>query len=120
MVQEEDLSVALDLNGMQCRWDKIAPPENINEVITLLVMAPKIEHQAKAFSKVIAHIDGIYGDIKKRQSISVDKLKFNSTFDRMRIEMSARIGKIKFFELIRSWFVNSFGPIYFLTPNGKN
>ena len=33
--------------------------------------------------------------------------------------MSTRIGKIKFFELIRHWFVNSFGSIYFLTPNGK-
>ena len=119
LVQEENASAELDLNGMQCRWDKIAPPENINEVITLLVMAPKIEYQAKAFSKVIAHIDEIYGSIKKRQPISVGKLKFNSTFDRMRTEMSARIGKIKFFELVRNWFVNSFGPIYFLTPNGK-
>lgn len=117
--REEDLVEELDLNGMQCRWDRIAPPENINEVITLLVMAPKIENQAVAFSKVIENIDEIYGEIKKRQPISVDKLKFNSTFQRMSTEMRARIGKIRFFELVRDWFVNSFGPIYFLTANGK-
>ncbi len=117
--QGEDFVEELDLNGMQCRWDKIAPPENINEVITLLVMAPKIENQAMAFSKVMGSIDKIYGGIKERQPISVDKLKFNSTFQRMSTEMRARIGRIKFFELVRDWFVNSFGTIYFLTPNGK-
>jgi hypothetical protein len=119
LTQEEEIVEELDLNGMQCRWDRIAPPENVNEVITLLIMAPKVEGQALAFSKVINHIDEIYGGIKKRQPISVDKLKFNSTFQRMSTEMRARIGEIRFFELIRDWLVNSFGPIYFLTASGK-
>ncbi|MES2653819.1 MAG: DUF3095 family protein [Bacteroidota bacterium] len=119
LLQEEDLLEELDLNGMQCRWDKIAPPENINEVITLLVMAPKIENQAAVFSKVISYIDEIYGGIKNRQPISVAKLKLNTTFNRMSTEMRARIGKIKFFELIRNWLVNSFGTVYFLTTNGR-
>ncbi len=117
--QIEDVLEELDLNGMQCRWDKIAPPENIKEVVTLLVMASNVESQAQAFSKVMSCIDEIYGGIKKRQPISVDKLKFNSTFQRMSTEMRARIGKIKFFELVRDWLVNSFGTIYFLTSNGK-
>lgn len=116
---KEDVAEELDLNGMQCRWDRIAPPEHINEVITLLVVATKVEHQANSFSKVLASIDEIYGEIKKRQPISVDKLKFNSTFQRMRTEVKARIGKMMFFELLRNWFVNSFGPIYFLTASGK-
>ncbi|MEJ5994261.1 DUF3095 family protein [Pedobacter sp. Du54] len=119
LTKQEDLIEELDLNGMQCRWDKIAPPENVNEVITLLVISPKIENQAKSFSKVMKHIDEIYGGIKKRQPISVDKLKFNSTFRRMRTELSVRIGKIKFLELVRNWLINSFGPVYFLTSNGK-
>ncbi|RYG06088.1 MAG: DUF3095 domain-containing protein, partial [Chitinophagaceae bacterium] len=119
LLRDEEAVEDLDLNGMQCRWDKIAPPERISEVITLLVTAPKIENQAVAFSKVMACIDEIYGGIEKRQPISVDKLKFNTTFSRMKREVKARIGKIKFFELIRDWFVNSFGIIYFLTTNGK-
>ncbi|MBP8067758.1 MAG: DUF3095 domain-containing protein [Pedobacter sp.] len=119
LTKQEDLVEELDLNGMQCRWDKIAPPESIEEVVTLLVMASEVENQAKAFSKVMSCIDEVYGGIKKRQPISVDKLKFNSTFQRMSTEMRARIGKIKFLELVRDWLVNSFGTIYFLTSNGK-
>lgn len=117
--REPDVVEELDLNGMQCRWDRIAPPENIKEVVTLLVMSPKIENQALALSKVIGYIDEIYGGMKKRQPISVDKLKFNSTFQRMSIEMRAKIGKIKLLELLRDWVVNSFAPIYFLTSSGK-
>jgi hypothetical protein len=109
----------LDLNGMQCRWDKIPPPENVNEIVTLLAIAPQIEKQALAYSKVIALIDDIYGSIKKRQPISIDKLKLKTTFNRLSTEMRARIGKVKFLSLIRNWFVNSFGKLYFLTANGK-
>jgi len=119
LLKEEDLTEELDLNGMQCRWDRIAPPENVKEVVTLLVMAPKIENQALSLSKVMEGIDKIYGGIKTRQPISVGQLKFNSTFQRMSSEMRARIGKIKFFELVRDWFVNSFGTLYFLTSSGK-
>ena len=117
--KEGDVVEELDLNGMQCRWDKIAPPENINEVVTLLVTAPKIENQAIAFSKVLSNIDEIYGGIKKRQPISIAKLKLNTTFNRMRTEMRAKRGKVNFFELIRNWLVNSFGMLYFLTSAGK-
>jgi hypothetical protein len=109
----------LDLNGMQCRWDKIPPPENVNEIVTLLAIAPQIEKQALSYSKVIALIDDIYGSIKKRQPISIDKLKLKTTFNRLSTEMRARIGKVKFLSLIRNWFVNSFGKLYFLTAGGK-
>ncbi len=117
--QDEDAGEEIDLNGMQCRWDRIAPPENIKEVVTLLVVAPKIENQASSFSTILGNIDSIYGEIKMRQPISVAKLKFNSTFQRMSTEMRAKIGKIRFVELVRDWFVNSFGTIYFLTSSGK-
>ncbi len=117
--QEDEIFHELDLNGMQCRWDKIPPPENVNEIVTLLVVSPQIEKQAEAYSKVISLIDEIYGGIKKRQPISIDKLKLKTTFNRLSTEMRARIGKVRFLELIRNWFVNSFGKLYFLTASGK-
>ena len=43
----------LDLTGMQCRWDKIKPPENYDEVVSLLVMVKKGINQAATFKKVI-------------------------------------------------------------------
>lgn len=109
----------IDLSGMQCRWDKIEPPENSDEVVTLIVIASETEQQAMAFSKVIHHLDQIYGTPEKRQPISVSKLIFKTSFNSLGKEMKHRIGKIKLFELIRSWFINIYGYIYFRTERGK-
>jgi len=109
----------VDLDGMQCRWDKISPPAQIQEILTLLIVAPDVETQALNFSKVLKAIDKIYGAVKKRQPISIEKLKLNTTYNRIKTEMRNRIGKIKFFELIQTWFITSFGPLYFLTNKGK-
>ncbi|RQO74833.1 DUF3095 domain-containing protein [Pedobacter sp. KBW06] len=117
---ELEPAAELDLSGMQCRWDKIDPPENSQEIVTLLVMAVGSVSPALVFSKVIRHIDEIYGPPQKRQPISVAKLKLKSSFDRLSVEMRARIGKIRFFELLKSWLINLYGYIYFQTESGKN
>lgn len=109
----------IDLSGMQCRWDKIAPPENSDEVVTLIVIASETAQQAIAFSKVIHHLDQIYGTPEKRQPISVSKLIFKTSFNSLGQEMKHRVGKIKLFELIKSWFINIYGYIYFRTERGK-
>ena len=109
----------IDLSGMQCRWDKIEPPENSDEVVTLIVIASEIEQQAITFSKVIHHLDQIYGTSEKRQPISVSKLIFKTSFNSLGKEMKHRIGKIKLFELIKSWLINIYGYIYFRTERGK-
>ncbi|GGI29411.1 DUF3095 domain-containing protein [Pedobacter mendelii] len=110
----------LDLNGMQCRWDKIDPPQNSNEVVTLLVVINKSEEQPKIFSAIVNQLDIIYGEPKKRQPISVDKLRFNTTFNRLSREMRTRIGEVKIFELMKTWVINLYGYIYFRTESGKN
>ena len=109
-----------DLDGMQCRWDQISPPADLHEILTLLIVAPDVTQQAMSFSKVLKAIDEIYGSLNKRQPISVEKLKLNTTYNRIKSEMRHRIGKIKFFELLQTWLMNAFGPLYFLTNNGKS
>ncbi|CAH0184164.1 DUF3095 family protein [Pedobacter sp. Bi36] len=109
----------IDLSGMQCRWDKIEPPENSDEVVTLIIIASEITQQAAVFSKVIHHLDQIYGTSEKRQPISVSKLIFKTSFNSLGKEMKHRIGKIKLFELIKSWLINIYGHIYFRTERGK-
>ncbi|MBT2561628.1 DUF3095 domain-containing protein [Pedobacter sp. ISL-68] len=109
----------IDLSGMQCRWDKIEPPESNDEVVTLIVIAPEITQQAAVFSKVIHHLDQIYGTPEKRQPISVSKLIFKTSFNSLGKEMKHRIGKIKLFELIKSWLINIYGYIYFRTERGR-
>ena len=117
--RNDTASDEIDLSGMQCRWDKIEPPENSDEVVTLIVIASEIEQQAIAFSKVIHHLDKIYGTPEKRQPISVSKLIFKTSFNSLGKEMKHRIGKIKLFELIKSWLINIYGYIYFRTERGK-
>lgn len=116
MAQEDEL----DLTGMQCRWDKIPPPENTDEVVSLLVVARDEDKQAAVFKKVIGHIDEIYGDSEKRQPISVPKLKLKSTFDRLGREMKVKLGKVKMIELLKEWIVMLYGYVYFNTKKGKH
>ncbi|SES28317.1 DUF3095 domain-containing protein [Pedobacter rhizosphaerae] len=116
----EDKNSELDLSGMQCRWDKIEPPENTEEVVTLIVVAQDGTKQAEAFSQVIKQIDRIYGSVEKRQPISIPKLIFKTSFNNLGREMRHRIGEIKFFELFKTWLINLYGWVYFRTERGKN
>jgi hypothetical protein len=108
-----------DLSGMQCRWDKIAPPENKEEIVTLLIIACNVAQQATAFKKVLEKMDELYGTPEKRQPISIDKLKLKTTFIRLGTEMRARLGRIKVIELIKTWVISFYGSIYFRTKKGK-
>lgn len=109
----------LDLSGMQCRWDKIQPPENSEEVVTLIAIVRDFSKQATVLSKVIAQLDQIYGSSEKRQPISIPKLIFRTSFNHLGREMRHRLGKVKFFELIKTWLVNAYGYIYFRTESGQ-
>ncbi|RBQ11354.1 DUF3095 domain-containing protein [Pedobacter miscanthi] len=113
-------SEEIDLSGMQCRWDKIEPPENSEEIVTLIVVAGDFTKQAAMFSQVIHCLDQIYGTPEKRQPISVSKLIFKTSFNSLGKEMKHRLGKIRLFELLKSWFINIYGYIYFRTESGKN
>ncbi|WP_114936571.1 DUF3095 domain-containing protein [Mucilaginibacter endophyticus] len=116
MAQEGEL----DLTGMQCRWDKIPPPENTDEVVSLLVVALDESKQAAVFKKVIGYIDEIYGDPEMRQPISIPKLKLKSTFDWLGREMKVKLGNIKVMELLKDWVIMLYGYIWFNTKKGKH
>jgi Protein of unknown function (DUF3095) len=109
----------LDLSGMQCRWDRIKPPENNHEVVTLIVSAAQGIQQAAAYRDVILHIDEIYGSPEKRQPISVARLRLKATFTRLGLEIRARFGSMRFLHLLQTWLTTSLGYLYFQTKPGK-
>jgi len=115
LLQENEL----DLSGMQCRWDRIKPPANNYEVVTLIVVATQAAKQADAYREVIRHIDNIYGTPEKRQPISVARLRLKATFTRLGLEIRARFGRMRFLHLLQSWLTTSLGYLYFQTKNGK-
>lgn len=110
----------LDLTGMECRWDKIKPPENNYEVVSLLVLAGKSVKQSVAFRKVIVCLDEIYGGPQSRQPICVSKLKLKTTLQKIRLEMRAKLGGFKPFYLLRTWCAGLLGSFYFRTKKGKS
>jgi hypothetical protein len=109
----------LDLTGMQCRWDQIAPPDKQEEVVALLVMAREGFAQSQVFSKVMRMIDEIYGTLTERQPISVTKLRLKTTYNRIKTEIRAKFGKSKSFKLLETALTAFYGYIYFRTGKGK-
>lgn len=110
----------LDLEGMQCRWDRIAPPENYDEVISLLVVAMNEKEQGIAFSKVVKLLDQIYGTPQKRQPISIGRLKLKGTMSRMDLEIKVKFGNNRFIYSLYYTFMTWFGWYYFRTKEGKS
>jgi Protein of unknown function (DUF3095) len=112
----EDL---LDLSGMQCRWDRIKPPRNINEVVSLLAIARNDVNQPQAFKKVIDSLDAIYGTAQKRTPITVEMLRLKSTLAKIGLEVRTRMGGFNVFNLLNTWIRTNLGYFYFKTRKGK-
>lgn len=120
LVQEYDAPEdELDLTGMQCRWDQIAPPDKQEEVVTLLVMVKEGYNQSQAFSKIMKKIDEIYGTPIERQPISVTKLRLKTSFSRFSAEVLAKFGTNKAAKWLEIAVKTFIGVIYFRTRKGK-
>lgn len=109
----------LDLTGMECRWDRVAPPKDREEVVTLLVAASGGVRQSASFSKVMNKIDEIYGPPRRRQPISVAQLKLKTTFSNIGVEMRYQLKQIKWFKLITNWLTTYIAYFYFWTRRGR-
>ena len=108
-----------DLSGMQCRWDRIKPPEDNFEVLSLIVIARSGVKQSFAFKKVIECVDTIFGGPHSRKPISVGKLKLKSTLARIGLEMRVRMGTFRPDYLFLNWTKTLLGYFYFKTKKGK-
>jgi len=109
----------LDLSGMQCRWDRIKPPQNFFEVVSLLAIVPEGAKQPLAFKKVMDSLDAIYGEPQRRKPITVDKLKLKTTLAKIGLEMRVRMGAFRPLYLLTNWIKTSLGYFYFRTKKGK-
>lgn len=111
----------LNLDGMECKWDRIKPPKEHQEVISLIVGSHGEEDPSKSFSKVLKAIDEIYGSPRSRKPISVKRLKLNAKWGQINLEMRTKIGKFNGLYLVKNWLRNNIGKIYFsYSDSGKN
>lgn len=111
----------LNLDGMECKWDKINPPESNQEVVSLIVIACKNEDPSKIFSEVLKNIDTIYGALHRRKPISVKRLKLKASLKKLNDEMRTKLGKYDGYYLLKNWITTTFGKYYLKnTTSGKN
>jgi hypothetical protein len=104
---------------MQCRWDKILPPENYSEVVSLLVIAREGVKQSMAFKKVMDSIEEIYGTPQIRTPISVGKLKLKATLAKIGQEMRVKMRRFRPLYHLLTWIITSLGHLYFKTKKGQ-
>lgn len=102
-----------NLEGMECRWDEIAPPKSTQKVICLLINCKEDDIQSKVYEQIITKIDVIFGDIDKRKPVSKRKLRLDNTFSKIKKEMYARIGKYNIGYMLKNWSITSIGKLYF-------
>ncbi len=109
----KESSKPLNLEGMECRWDEIKPNASDKKVICLLVGCKDETKQAETFNSVMAEINYIFGNLDERRPITAIKLKLNTSIDKIRKEMIAKIGKFDGRYLLRNWLITVFGKYYF-------
>ncbi len=108
----------LDLEGMECRWNNISPPENSKEVVSLLINTLEESKQASVFQKILKKTDKIYGPLNKRNPISVPKLKLNFSYRMIKTELKASNHKFNFISFFKIWINGLIGK-YFYLPNNE-
>ncbi len=126
LIKREDYAAAvarpntvLDLDGMECRWDRIRPPENSQEVVCLLVIVNDDRQQSAIFADVLARIDAIYGTLASRSPVSLPRLQLKATVGKIHTEMRAKLGRFDFGYLLEHWLRTLIGGLYFrFNPEG--
>ena len=111
----------LNLKGMQCKWDKIKPPEETQEVVSLIVTGCGDQDPSKIFSEVLKAIDEIYGSANRRKPITVKRLRLKTSFKKINSEMRLKLGRFDGFYLLKNLLKTNFGKFYLKNSKaGKN
>ncbi len=109
-----DTSVlALNLKGMECRWDEIYPSQTEKKVICLLVNCNDEKKQAEIYGTIMNEINYVFGDLNNRNPITALKLRLNTSIEKIKKEMHVKFGKNKTSYLLNNWLITIFGKYYF-------
>jgi hypothetical protein len=103
----------VNLNGMECRWDEIAPKDQKHKVICLLVNSNEETAQSQIYGDILEIITLVFGSLSERTPISINRLKLKATFSKIKKEMVARIGENRLGYLLKNWFITYMGGFYF-------
>lgn len=110
----------LNLEGLECRWDKVKPPDLTTEIVCYLIESTQPATQLQVYRDVLLKIDEIYGTIEKRNPLSPNRMNLLMDFQKLRKEMMVKYGKWKTNYFTNAWFRTVFGKLFFrYTTSGK-
>lgn len=92
----------LNLSGMECKWEKIKPPQKTQEVLSLIINAVQEREQHAVFSEVIALIDKVYGSDQNRNPVSTARLQIVNSVNQLRNEVRMKLGNMAFLNVMQS------------------
>lgn len=111
--QHIDTSLNLNMNGLECRWDKVKPPIDENEIVCYLIETNDQDNQAEIYRDVIAQMDEIYGNLESRSPLSVSRLKLLMNLQKVEKEMKAKFGGWRLGYYFSTLFENFLGLFFF-------
>jgi hypothetical protein len=111
--QETASALSLNMEGLECSWDKIKPPEQENEIVCYLIDTLDQTRQAVIYQDVLIKIDEIYGSLESRSPLSIGKLKLLLSLQKIEKEMLAKYGRWKPAYYIKTFIKNFLGIFFF-------
>ncbi len=93
---QHDAPGELNMNGLECRWDKVKPPKEENEIACYLIETTDPARQLEVYRKVLLKTEEIYGTMDQRHPLSVKRLRLLLRFKKVKKEMLAKFGRWKF------------------------
>lgn len=119
-VKDEADEKVLNLEGMECRWDAVKPPEKTKQIVCLLIRTQSGTDQATIYKKVLKAIEDIYGSYEDRRPISVEGLKLTASLDRFKAENELKFGESSTKRMAKSIAGYALGKVYLKRASGKN
>jgi len=111
----------LNLEGMECKWDKISPPNKQNEVLSLIINANDVLHQHDAYGAILEKINSIYGDDVARNPVSLKKLKMVNRLSQLKNEVKIKYATSTLRQILSTAARALFGKLYIrYTEKGRN
>ncbi len=112
----------LDLSGMECRWDKIKPPQDTRKVVCLLVVITDDQTARPVSKQVIDAIEKVYGSRMDRNPISVKRLQLDASLTKVGRETKVKLGQQNWIEVLRTILITFFARFFYFKarPEGRH
>jgi hypothetical protein len=106
-------SSVLNLSGLECRWNRIAPPAEERANVCYLIEAVEAEKQSAVYADMFTTIDAVYGDMETRHPLCIEQLKPALAWQKLKQETLVKFGNWKPAYFIETFLKTFFGHFAF-------